>query len=601
MAELSLYNKIDWPTDNPPVEDVELRTSTDLIKHHCLLGSGSYGSVHVVDNIYAVKISLKKAGKLDRHLLNEIGMLQFLGLHTNIINLIAFGVYEDGALYYTMPAAPFDLNQLIQQFALAVPLAERTDANFVGVLTVERAFAQIVSGVAFCHRRKVIHRDLKPANILYLDNKLVLADFGGAVYQPVLAGRILRVVTTLAYRSPELLADGADSAASDIWALGCILYEMLAGEQFVHIERTAAEKELLALLENNNLNESVLTTEQHRVYCRYKADLAMYEAGLPATGELESMRIIWSRLGPPSQDDLRILQLQPHWYHYRNMEVDEWRVDPLVDGNLRGLIYAMLRYDPSARPSAIQLLAERPFIPPCPRLNINSMKPWHNLPVLLCKSWLLQIFEFAYSKVICVPRVYFYACELLEKLYYNIYATRDERIDQIAFACLWLSSIVHDEKFSITQLVARAGDMVYPDITKENVVRWTWHILSAINYTTTFPIVYDQFTSEYPVPTDREDVRIELAIFKLLRLSANCDQWCAPILFSLIRYLKLIYLDKSTHIVPSSLANPLHLLLCDWTQVYKNESHANYLAVVRDINWRLLYKKMSRALGNPIV
>jgi serine/threonine protein kinase/Tfp pilus assembly protein PilF len=92
--------------------------------------------------------------------------------------------------------------------------------------------AQIARGLAKAHERKIVHRDIKPANVLITNDGLVkIVDFGVAK----LSGRtkLTRTGTsagTVSYMSPEQLRGGEVDHRSDVWALGVVLYEMVAGE-----------------------------------------------------------------------------------------------------------------------------------------------------------------------------------------------------------------------------------------------------------------------------------------------------------------------------------------------------------------------------------
>jgi serine/threonine-protein kinase len=93
---------------------------------------------------------------------------------------------------------------------------------------------EIADGLDYAHARNVLHRDVKPENILLLDGHAMLADFGIA-RAIQLAGEAVLTDTGVAigtpmYMSPEqLAADRRLDARSDVYALACVVYEMLAG------------------------------------------------------------------------------------------------------------------------------------------------------------------------------------------------------------------------------------------------------------------------------------------------------------------------------------------------------------------------------------
>jgi serine/threonine-protein kinase len=94
-----------------------------------------------------------------------------------------------------------------------------------------RLVAEIAAGLQVLHERVLIHRDIKPSNIM-LDSRgrAALADFGLA--KSILYSALTRpgqVLGTLAYMAPELIRGEPASTASDIYALGCVTFECLAG------------------------------------------------------------------------------------------------------------------------------------------------------------------------------------------------------------------------------------------------------------------------------------------------------------------------------------------------------------------------------------
>jgi eukaryotic-like serine/threonine-protein kinase len=103
-----------------------------------------------------------------------------------------------------------------------------------GPLPIDDALAiarQIAEGIAEAHRRGVVHRDIKPANIMLARDAVAkVTDFGLARIQG--SGESTKtagIVGTLAYMSPEQAQGLRTDARTDVWSLGCVFYEMLAG------------------------------------------------------------------------------------------------------------------------------------------------------------------------------------------------------------------------------------------------------------------------------------------------------------------------------------------------------------------------------------
>ena len=102
-----------------------------------------------------------------------------------------------------------------------------------GPLTVADAVGcavQVAEGLALAHGWGIIHRDIKPANLVFAaDGTLKILDFGIAKMGGEKLTRTGLVLGTLAYMSPEQAAGGTVDQRTDLWALGVVLYEMLAG------------------------------------------------------------------------------------------------------------------------------------------------------------------------------------------------------------------------------------------------------------------------------------------------------------------------------------------------------------------------------------
>ncbi|MGH2823614.1 MAG: serine/threonine-protein kinase, partial [Thermoleophilaceae bacterium] len=143
--------------------------------------------------------------------------------HPNVIPVYEAGEGE-GVLY------------LIMRYVEGTDLRALIDAE--GGLAPERAtriVAQVAAALAAAHRRDLIHRDVKPANVL-IDaggerDHAYLTDFGIARHAAATSGltRTGSVIGTLDYLAPERIQDQGGDGRSDVYALGCVLFEALTG------------------------------------------------------------------------------------------------------------------------------------------------------------------------------------------------------------------------------------------------------------------------------------------------------------------------------------------------------------------------------------
>ena len=140
--------------------------------------------------------------------------------HPNVCTIYDLAHTEDGQLFIVM--AFYEGQTLKQRLA-------------TGAIPVEEALAvatEIADGLGAAHAKAVIHRDVKPGNLMLTEHGVRILDFGLATFVDALhlTGPAAQV-GTLAYMSPEQISGGGADARSDVWALGVILYEMLAGRR----------------------------------------------------------------------------------------------------------------------------------------------------------------------------------------------------------------------------------------------------------------------------------------------------------------------------------------------------------------------------------
>jgi serine/threonine protein kinase len=153
----------------------------------------------------------------------EIEILRHLD-HPNILPLLDYGSVGELILYFTMPFVDGITLQTRLQHEKRLAIGDA-----IGVA------ADVASALDYAHGHGIIHRDIKPANILLSRGRVIVADFGIARAMAVDSGDQITVsgvsLGTPEYMSPEQVDAMRElDARCDVYALGCVTYEMLAGE-----------------------------------------------------------------------------------------------------------------------------------------------------------------------------------------------------------------------------------------------------------------------------------------------------------------------------------------------------------------------------------
>jgi serine/threonine-protein kinase len=154
--------------------------------------------------------------------LREIEILGRLR-HPNILPML-YSRHENGRLYYVTPFVPGGSLQRRIAREAAFPLGE-----------ILRISHDVAAALDYAHRHEVIHRDVKPGNVLLAEDRAVVCDFGVARAVELAASDRFTsssgfAVGTPAYMSPEQAIGSVVDARSDVYGLGCVMYEMLTGE-----------------------------------------------------------------------------------------------------------------------------------------------------------------------------------------------------------------------------------------------------------------------------------------------------------------------------------------------------------------------------------
>jgi serine/threonine-protein kinase len=191
---------------------------------HTLIGEGAMGIVwKAYDTVLRRYVALKLLGshfrktkEMQERFLREAraaGAIQ----HPNIVTVYDLGEAE-GQLFIAMELVEGrDLSDVI---TLREPLALERKLDLV---------IEVLDGLHFAHQRGVIHRDVKPSNVRVMpDGRVKIMDFGIARLQSADASGSGAIVGTPTYMAPEQITNGAITPATDVFAVGCMLYELLS-------------------------------------------------------------------------------------------------------------------------------------------------------------------------------------------------------------------------------------------------------------------------------------------------------------------------------------------------------------------------------------
>jgi tetratricopeptide (TPR) repeat protein len=249
-----------------------------------LLGEGGMGEVYLADDTHfgrQVAIKLIKRGfgtkEFIRHFQQEERILAALN-HPNIARLYDGAVTSGGLPYFVM------------EYVEGIPLETYAAEHSLGGRERLALFRKVFSAVSYAHQNLVVHRDLKPANIrVTADGEPKLLDFGIArLLDPETAETNDQTVMTTramtpSYASPEQQRGDRLTTRSDVYSLGVVLYEFLAGQKPNLRKDGEADLEKLDPDLDNILAKS-LRPEPERRYSsvgQFSEDIRRYLEGLP--------------------------------------------------------------------------------------------------------------------------------------------------------------------------------------------------------------------------------------------------------------------------------------------------------------------------------
>ena len=199
-------------------------TITEEYKIIKQLGKGGFGEVYLVSNqkdnkYYAIKkILINNLSEEELKLRETEGIIL-----SNISNEYIVKYYDsfkdNDYLYILMEYCETDLKKFINE--------HKDKKEFIDEKIIHNIVLELCLGIKEIHKHNLIHRDLKPENIFIKDNKIKIGDFGISKQLKMNVKYAFSVVGTNFYMAPEIIKGEKYNNKIDIWAFGCIIYELL--------------------------------------------------------------------------------------------------------------------------------------------------------------------------------------------------------------------------------------------------------------------------------------------------------------------------------------------------------------------------------------
>lgn len=198
-------------------------------------GLTSQGQLIAVKQVMLDVSTSETAGKEHNQLQREIDLLKNLN-HPNIVGYLGTVLADDVISIFMEYVPGGSIYSILNRFG---PLPEKVFALYT---------RQILEGVAYLHENRVIHRDLKGSNIMLLPTGIIkLIDFGCAcclnhlMHSGGNSDLLKSVHGTPYWMAPEVITETGHGRKSDIWSIGCTVFEMATGKPpLAHMGKIAA-------------------------------------------------------------------------------------------------------------------------------------------------------------------------------------------------------------------------------------------------------------------------------------------------------------------------------------------------------------------------
>ena len=257
------------------------------------IGEGGMGKVYLAaraDDLYRKEVAIKTVhgglGQNPAMLLRFRSERQILANldHPTIARLLDGGITDDGLPY------------LVMEYVNGIRVDDYCRINKLGTEQRLQLFCAVCSAVEYAHKNLVVHRDIKPANILVTAEGIPkLLDFGIAKLLDPEGGQLAQTRTTERmmtpeYASPEQVRGDQVTTSTDIYALGVLLYELLAGKRPFQLDTTCPFELARIICEQDPQLPSVVSAAN--------PELAAPDASRTVSGDLDNIVLMAMRKEP---------------------------------------------------------------------------------------------------------------------------------------------------------------------------------------------------------------------------------------------------------------------------------------------------------------
>lgn len=427
---------------------IEVKSEQEY-NHISFLGDGTYGSVskyitsdHKIVAIKKYKQNIIQEGSFLSNIYTEIACLSKC-CHPNIVSLL--GVVLDGK----------NKNRCIT--GIVMPLASCNlyafykNTNYIDLPTIKSISYQIALGISHIHDLDILIGDIKPENVLIVMEyqqeestntkyHVKLCDFGMATF---LIGRKGMIKTNNVYspwyRSPEIISDNIFTHKAEVWAYGCVVYELVTRQALITPEDDQdAIEQLTALFGGYRWSLSTMTTKIEKT--QITTDFSQQPQRVLATPTRHTLISTWSLIQR---------RLQPQIYEF---------------------LTKIFQIDYQQRPSMKEILSDSFFTDV--DYKIQSLSP------VVCNSNMWPTVTERTRKIIrkCIPllieymrkdphiiHIVIYLCRrACNDTYFNDFSSDDDEL--MVLSCAYITMILHDRIYEPSYVLSAWG--YAPNITR---------------------------------------------------------------------------------------------------------------------------------------